>query len=58
MKTENVRYTKSNLPEKLCAHCQKPMLWRKAWAKNWENVKYCSERCSKEAKRNRRRLTP
>ncbi|WP_425481095.1 DUF2256 domain-containing protein [Ahniella affigens] len=21
------------------------MTWRKAWAKNWEQVRYCSERC-------------
>jgi hypothetical protein len=21
------------------------MVWRKAWAKNWESVRYCSDRC-------------
>jgi hypothetical protein len=21
------------------------MTWRKAWAKNWEQVKYCSDAC-------------
>ncbi|WP_232411656.1 MULTISPECIES: DUF2256 domain-containing protein [unclassified Methylophilus] len=21
------------------------MTWRKAWANNWDQVKYCSERC-------------
>jgi len=21
------------------------MSWRKAWAKNWDEVKYCSQRC-------------
>lgn len=36
---------KSSLPEKPCAVCGKPMTWRKAWAKNWADVKYCSEKC-------------
>jgi len=36
---------KANLPSKLCAGCGLPMTWRRSWAKNWEEVKYCSERC-------------
>jgi hypothetical protein len=24
------------------------MSWRKAWAKNWEAVRYCSEACRKK----------
>ena len=36
---------KSSLPKKSCAVCAKPMTWRKAWAKNWPDVKYCSEKC-------------
>ncbi len=36
---------KQHLPEKICPVCQKPFSWRKKWEKNWENVKYCSERC-------------
>ncbi|MFZ9346030.1 MAG: DUF2256 domain-containing protein [Burkholderiaceae bacterium] len=39
------RGNKGFLPSKPCAVCGKPMTWRKAWAKNWEQVKYCSERC-------------
>jgi hypothetical protein len=23
------------------------MSWRKAWAKNWDDVKYCSDGCRK-----------
>jgi hypothetical protein len=23
------------------------MSWRKAWAKNWDDVKYCSDKCRK-----------
>ncbi|RZK58484.1 MAG: DUF2256 domain-containing protein [Pedobacter sp.] len=38
---------KTNLPHKICTVCQKPFTWRKKWEKNWEEVKYCSERCRK-----------
>jgi hypothetical protein len=24
------------------------MTWRKAWEKNWESVKYCSDKCRKQ----------
>ncbi|MBR9825610.1 MAG: DUF2256 domain-containing protein [Alphaproteobacteria bacterium] len=30
---------------KTCAHCGLPFEWRKKWAKVWDEVKYCSERC-------------
>nr|WP_206208027.1 DUF2256 domain-containing protein [Ahniella affigens] len=33
------------MPTKPCAVCGRTMTWRKAWAKNWEQVRYCSERC-------------
>ena len=36
---------KADLPQKPCAHCGLPMVWRKKWAKVWSEVKYCSERC-------------
>ena len=36
---------KSNLPSKPCLVCGRPMSWRKAWAKNWESVRYCSDAC-------------
>jgi hypothetical protein len=48
---------KSELPQKPCAHCAKPMAWRKSWAKNWEAVLYCSDRCQKEAKTKRQRAS-
>ncbi|WP_375186363.1 DUF2256 domain-containing protein [Aquabacterium sp.] len=37
--------TKSQLPTKVCACCQRPFVWRKKWERDWENVKYCSDRC-------------
>ena len=36
---------KASLPTKLCVTCRREMTWRKAWAKNWAEVKYCSDRC-------------
>ncbi len=36
---------KENLPQKVCAVCQKPFTWRKKWARNWDEVKYCSDKC-------------
>jgi hypothetical protein len=41
---------KSDLPEKTCQACGRPMVWRKAWAKTWNEVRYCSDRCRKEKK--------
>ena len=38
---------KAALPSKPCAVCGRPMSWRRAWAKNWETVRYCSEACRK-----------
>ncbi|MAO44607.1 MULTISPECIES: DUF2256 domain-containing protein [Leeuwenhoekiella] len=38
-------HKKANLPEKICVVCKKPFAWRKKWEKNWDDVKYCSERC-------------
>ncbi|MBO9998222.1 MAG: DUF2256 domain-containing protein [Cyanobacteria bacterium SID2] len=39
------KYTKSNLPTKICPVCQRSFTWRKKWEKCWDEVKYCSERC-------------
>ncbi|NBX18779.1 MAG: DUF2256 domain-containing protein [Proteobacteria bacterium] len=40
-----VRYTKSNLPSKVCITCGRPFDWRKKWERCWDEVRYCSERC-------------
>ena len=37
---------KHKLDYKICITCDKPFNWRKKWRNNWENVKYCSNRCS------------
>jgi hypothetical protein len=36
---------KSDLPQKICAHCGRPFTWRRKWARDWEHVKYCSNAC-------------
>ena len=36
---------KASLPSKTCVVCGREMTWRKSWAKNWEDVKYCSDAC-------------
>ncbi|MDB2443834.1 DUF2256 domain-containing protein [Gammaproteobacteria bacterium] len=43
---------KEHLPEKLCKTCAKPFTWRKKWERDWDQVKYCSERC----RRNKNKL--
>ncbi|MEM9576031.1 MAG: DUF2256 domain-containing protein [Pseudomonadota bacterium] len=35
-----------DLPQKLCATCGRPFSWRKKWEKTWNEVRYCSKRCS------------
>jgi hypothetical protein len=34
-------------PPKTCASCGRTIEWRAAWAKNWDEVRYCSDRCRK-----------
>ncbi|MCS5561487.1 MULTISPECIES: DUF2256 domain-containing protein [Marinobacter] len=38
-------HRKPHLPAKICPACNRPFTWRKKWAKDWDQVKYCSERC-------------
>jgi len=38
---------KQSLPSKPCKTCGRDMTWRKVWAKNWEQVLYCSDACRK-----------
>ncbi|MDR9428135.1 MAG: DUF2256 domain-containing protein [Salibaculum sp.] len=41
---------KSDLPQKTCASCGQPFSWRRKWAKDWDNVRYCSQRCRRAGK--------
>ncbi|MDP4854485.1 MAG: DUF2256 domain-containing protein, partial [Schleiferiaceae bacterium] len=35
---------KSNLPQKDCIQCGRPFAWRKKWERDWDQVKFCSDR--------------
>lgn len=30
---------------KICASCGREIEWRKKWERDWEQVRYCSQRC-------------
>ncbi|WP_081621249.1 DUF2256 domain-containing protein [Vreelandella zhanjiangensis] len=38
-------HQKPHLPTKICPVCERLFTWRKKWARDWENVVYCSQRC-------------
>ena len=46
MSKQNKRY----LPSKICGVCDRPFTWRKKWKSNWDEVKYCSKKCSGKKK--------
>jgi hypothetical protein len=39
---------KADLPKKTCVTCGRPFAWRKKWERDWETVRYCSERCRRD----------
>mmetsp|Transcript_19629 Transcript_19629/g.24206 ORF Transcript_19629/g.24206 Transcript_19629/m.24206 type:complete len:132 (+) Transcript_19629:177-572(+) len=40
------RFTKSNLPSKVCVVCNRPFTWRKKWERCWDEVSCCSKSCN------------
>ncbi len=46
---------KSNLPAKMCPVCARPFTWRKKWARDWDNVIYCSDKCRSVGSRERQK---
>lgn len=36
---------KATTPDKTCAACGRPFSWRRKWARDWDQVKTCSDRC-------------
>lgn len=40
-----VMRSKSDLPQKTCATCGRPFAWRRKWARVWDAVRHCSDRC-------------
>ena len=49
--SQSFKGNKRALPSKVCIACQRPMTWRKAWARNWAQVKYCSDACRQQARK-------
>jgi hypothetical protein len=50
-------HKKPNLPEKTCAACGRPFAWRKKWARNWDEVRFCSDAC-RDGRYAKARLAP
>jgi hypothetical protein len=36
---------KNGHPPKACVRCGLDFEWRKKWERDWEQVRYCSEKC-------------
>ena len=41
--------TKNGHPPRTCEGCGLQFEWRRKWARDWENVRWCSERCRRGA---------
>lgn len=39
---------KADLPTKPCQRCGRVITWRKAWERQWEQVRYCSQACRRD----------
>ncbi|MBD9650727.1 DUF2256 domain-containing protein [Ensifer sp. ENS09] len=44
---------KSDFPKKFCPACGLVFQWRLKWAKDWNGVRFCSERCRKSKRGSR-----
>lgn len=42
--------TRTDPPTKICAVCGRTITWRKKWARDWVDVKYCSDGCRRRSK--------
>ena len=38
----------SSQQEKTCTRCGRTFSWRKRWARDWDNVRFCSDRCRRQ----------
>ncbi len=50
--------SKADLPQKMCPVCERAFTWRRKWARDWEAVRYCSERCRRAARGARQTAMP
>lgn len=49
-KTTKINPKKQYLPEKTCPVCNRSFAWRKKWERNWDEVKFCSQKCRLQSK--------
>ncbi|MDA7492994.1 DUF2256 domain-containing protein [bacterium] len=47
-----VKNKRTEMPTKTCRVCGRGFSWRRKWQRCWDEVKYCSERCRRQAKAN------
>lgn len=47
----------SSRDAKNCAHCGREITYRKKWEKTWDEVKFCSDRCRGDSKKNKKEST-
>ncbi|MSW97061.1 MAG: DUF2256 domain-containing protein [Actinobacteria bacterium] len=40
-----VAQVKNGFSPRVCERCGLPFEWRKKWARDWDSVKYCSQKC-------------
>jgi hypothetical protein len=38
-------HTAAQPADKICAACARPFAWRRKWARDWDQVRFCSEAC-------------
>ncbi|MGA0862517.1 MAG: DUF2256 domain-containing protein [Ilumatobacteraceae bacterium] len=43
--------TKNGHEPRTCQACGRPIEWRRKWARDWENVKWCSDACRAAGRR-------
>ncbi|MCE2657507.1 MAG: DUF2256 domain-containing protein [Rubrivivax sp.] len=46
--SQGFKGNKAHLPQKPCSTCGRAMVWRKAWARCWDEVRHCSEACRRD----------
>jgi len=56
-KALRVARSKNGHAPKICTVCARPFEWRAKWRDSFDEVKYCSKACSREAARARRATT-
>lgn len=50
-------HRKPHLPTKTCPVCRRDFAWRRKWARDWDAVRYCSQRCKRTGRQQTREAT-